>query len=126
MIHLDYAHVCEHAILSTGGTLSVIGIFSQIKAKSFPVTHPKMFVVAHASGTVGEYDLEISIVRLADEKVIVGPIPMKVKINEQHREAGIIGELSFVRFEQPGEYQARLTSGRRTVGTVNFTLSPAQ
>jgi hypothetical protein len=42
-VHLNYAHLCDYAMVSQD-KLSVIGIFSAVRAVAFPAIHPMAFV----------------------------------------------------------------------------------
>lgn len=44
---LNFIVTCEHAFADSEQRISIIQVFNTIKAKSFPVIHPKLTVVTH-------------------------------------------------------------------------------
>jgi hypothetical protein len=79
MLKVDFFHVCESAILEQGtGNVSIIGIFGNINAQSFPALHPSMaVVVGFENNNPGIYDFELVFL---DEVGEILKIPTKVNI----------------------------------------------
>ncbi len=91
--------------------VSLIGLFGIIWAGKFPCRHPLMHIHVAMTGGHGKQDIEIRLVRVADEKPIIGtkgamefPDPLQVV------------ELTFawanVGFEEPGEYAVEVCCGK--------------
>jgi len=61
MLKVNFLHFCESAIVEQGtGNLSIINIFENINAQSFPALHPTMSVVAgFENNNPGIYDVEL-------------------------------------------------------------------
>ncbi len=79
MLKVEFLHICESAIVEQGtGNLSIIGIFGNLNAQSFPALHPSMTVVAgFENNNPGIYDVEIVFL---DETAEIARIPSKVNI----------------------------------------------
>jgi hypothetical protein len=86
---------------------SLIGIFSVIRAASFPVQHPNMSVYASLTNGRGEVQVTLRCVRVADDKEVftaAGPVnfPDPTQVIE------LIFNLNRVPFETPGLYTFEL------------------
>jgi Family of unknown function (DUF6941) len=65
-MRLDFAVVCDYAVVDQYGKLSVMGIFQHIWVAQFPAVHPRLHLVLRLKGKrteVGQHDVHI---RLAD------------------------------------------------------------
>jgi len=63
----EYAHICESTIVASNGNFSIINIFNQITAESFPAVHPSLTVVLGVSGAEGEYEVNVRIKKVVEE-----------------------------------------------------------
>src|SRR3989338_876014 len=79
MLKVNFLHICENAIVEQGsGNLSIIGIFENINAQSFPAMHPTMsVVVGFENNNPGIYDTELIFL---DEKEEILKIQAKITI----------------------------------------------
>lgn len=61
MLKVNFFHVCENAVIEQGtGNISLIGMFQNINAQSFPAMHPVMVVVVgFENNNPGIYDVEL-------------------------------------------------------------------
>ncbi len=57
---VDWALVCDYALIDTAGKLSVLGIFERLFAGNFPALHPVMYLVAQWSGAPCRRYLDVS------------------------------------------------------------------
>jgi hypothetical protein len=51
---VTFAHLCDYAIVSREGKLSIMGIFGSITAVQLPATHPQMFLAFEMAGSTAE------------------------------------------------------------------------
>jgi len=96
-----------------GNLLNLTGIYSGMTSATFPVTMPRILLVARFTGSPAEYGREFEIaVNFVDEEGLPGPIPMDRKI--QRMTVGQSGEdvhaiytleALNTTFVQPGWYQ---------------------
>lgn len=83
MLKVNFLHICDSAILEQGtGKVSVIGIFENINAESFPAMHPGMSIVIGFEGDPNNYDVEIVFL---DEKEEIVKIPVKITVGPNRR-----------------------------------------
>ena len=102
----DYANIAE------GGKLNVMGIFTIIYAKSFPVVHPSMFLVVKMSPDFTEYGQERKLtITLVDEDgklevaKITGDIQVPMSVGGNKPEINLTVDLKGLVFPKPGRYQ---------------------
>jgi hypothetical protein len=66
-MRIDFAVVCDYAVIDQYGKLSVLGIFQHIWVTQFPTVHPRLHLVMRLKGArteIGQHKVEI---RLRDE-----------------------------------------------------------
>lgn len=101
--------------------VSLIGLFSVIRANSFPCIHPLMHIYVALTNGHRKYKMEVRFVRLEDNKSL----------------AGMVGELKFLNplqvvemnlcwqnlaFEKPGEYAVEVLCGDTQIGSLKFVV----
>lgn len=123
------ALICDHAIREEGtGKVSLIGIFENIRAPSFPMTHPSLSVYVQATDGQGRYVLLFELVRL-DDLVVIGRRAATVEMRDRLAPTEIVFNLQFLQFERPGRYEFRLSANGRYLTNKAFrvlTLEEAQ
>ena len=74
-MRIDFATVCDYAIIDQYGKLSVLGIFSHIWVAKFPAVHPRLHLVLHLKGRrteIGEHKVRIKLVNESDQEILNG------------------------------------------------------
>src|SRR3972149_5788319 len=72
---LDFAVVCDYAIVDQYGKLSVLGIFQHIWVAQFPAVHPRLHLVMRLKGkrtAVGENRVRIRLTDFTGAGVLSG------------------------------------------------------
>ncbi|MBI2401654.1 MAG: hypothetical protein HYW06_14025 [Gemmatimonadetes bacterium] len=72
---LDFAVVCDYAIVDQYGKLSVLGIFQHIWVAQFPAVHPRLHLVLRLKGKrteVGEHRVRIRLTDTTGTEVLSG------------------------------------------------------
>lgn len=72
---LDFAVVCDYAIVDQYGKLSVLGIFQHIWVAQFPAVHPRLHLVLRIKGRrteVGEHRIRIRLTDATGQEVLNG------------------------------------------------------
>jgi Family of unknown function (DUF6941) len=74
-MHIDFATICDYAIIDRFGKLSVLGIFSHIWVARFPAVHPRLHLVLHLKGRrteIGDHAIRIRMVDTEGEQIVNG------------------------------------------------------
>lgn len=64
---IDFAVVCDYALIDQFGKLSVIGMFHHIWVAAFPAVHPRLHLVIRLSGRRTEVGRHQVLIRLLGE-----------------------------------------------------------
>ncbi|HET7038778.1 MAG TPA: hypothetical protein VFH97_02760 [Gemmatimonadales bacterium] len=127
---VDFAVVCDYALVDQHGKLSVLGIFQHIWVAQFPVVHPRLHLVVHLKGKrteVGQHRLVIALRDEGGAEILSGD--GTVTFNEPPAgvleiEAGTV--LAFdVPFRQPGRYQFQISIDGEVQTVVPISVSQA-
>ncbi|HEX9728403.1 MAG TPA: hypothetical protein VGA37_07870 [Gemmatimonadales bacterium] len=111
---IDFAVVCDYALIDQFGKLSVLGIFQHIWVAQFPTVHPRLHLVVRMKGKrteIGEHRLDIRVTDAAGAETLSGT--GMITFNEPPAgvleiEAGTV--LAFdVPFDHEGRYQFEIS-----------------
>jgi hypothetical protein len=129
-VKIDFALLCDYALIDQFGKLSVLGIFEHIWVPNFPAVHPRLHLVLRLKGgrtELGEHAVNIRLLDEHDREIISGD--GTVTFHEPPAgvleiEAGTI--LVFdVPFEQPGSYRFEITVDDEIESRVPLTVGQA-
>lgn len=129
---LDFAVVCDYAIVDQYGKLSVLGIFQHIWVAQFPAVHPRLHLVLRLKGKrteVGEHRVRIRLTDANGAEVLSGDGTVTLAeppAGVTEVEAGAI--LVFdVPFAHAGRYAFEITVNGELQASVPLTVaqSPA-
>ncbi len=130
-MNIDFAVVCDYALVDQFGKLSVIGVFHHIWVQNFPTVHPRLHLVIRLKGTrteVGKHDVQIRLLNEDDDEIISG----EGNVHFPEPPAGILeveagAVLAFdVPFEKPGQYrfEIQVDSEPQTVVPIAVSQGP--
>jgi Family of unknown function (DUF6941) len=74
-MRIDFATICDYALIDRFGKLSVLGIFSHIWVARFPAVHPRLHLVLHLKGRrteIGDHAIRIRMVDTGGEQIVNG------------------------------------------------------
>lgn len=114
--------IADLAIREEGtGKVSLIGIFEQISAVSFPVRHPTLSVYVKMTDAEGTYDIAIELLRL-DDATRLGEGRGTLEAPDRMAVGEIIVRLDNLIFPAAGLYEFRLLANRRYLGSKSFRV----
>ena len=101
--------------------VSLIGLFSNIWAGSFPCVHERMHIYIALTGGHAKHKMDVRLVRASDERTVVGmqgPLEFKnplhvVEVNLQWKK---------VTFEQAGTYRVEVLCDGKMIGSRKFKV----
>tara|TARA_B100002019_G_scaffold291774_1_gene312896 strand:+ start:1263 stop:1685 length:423 start_codon:yes stop_codon:yes gene_type:complete len=87
------------------GKMTLLGIFSKLRAKMFPIRHPEMvWFLSLSELPVGEHNLKISIADPMGEIETRQIIDRDFECKSPHTRINLINEIKKLKFEQAGNY----------------------
>lgn len=110
-MEIEFVLACDNAIVDTENKVSIIGIFSEIRAASFPALHPELFIVVGIRGVAKDYPITI-IIKNDDEVVIEGG--GLVHIAEDGKAAIYLSKFIGNVFKKEDEYEIVAKVGNKT------------
>jgi hypothetical protein len=114
--------ICDSTIREQGtGKVSLIGIFANVSAFSFPSRHPTLSVYANLADAAGKYRFKLTLHR-RDDGAKLGEGGMDAEVVDRMQPAELVFELRDLWFEKPGRYDFALLANGREVGSKVFNV----
>jgi hypothetical protein len=130
-VKIDFAVVCDYALVDQYGKLSVMGIFQHIWVAQFPAVHPRLHLVLRLKGKrteVGQHQVKIRLTGPEGGEILSGDGTVNFAeppAGVTEIEAGAI--LVFdVPFAQAGRYQYEITVDGGMQTTLPITVAQTQ
>ena len=129
-MNIDFAVVCDYALIDRFGKLSVLGVFQNVWVASFPTVHPRVHLVIRLKGArteVGEHDIKINFSDSHGKQLISGD----GKVNFSEPPAGVLeveagAVLVFdIPLPEPGRYKFEITIDSAIRTTVPVVAAQA-
>jgi len=100
---LNFTLLCDDVRQELGGKISLMGIFENIYATSFPAIHPKLAVINEWAEGTGEFHTTLRILS-PDKKQIIRENVTRLKLaNAGYRQRDVSIHLN-LEFKEPGTY----------------------
>lgn len=126
---MNFVHICEHAFLSEGGKLNLIGIFKTIRVKKFPGGIPKFNIVGEleiSSQVSGDFKLRTVLITPEGklEKNVIPPITGKLEKVKEDDKVNLNFNLEVVgyRFTKQGEYKFLFKFNESKIGEISINV----
>jgi hypothetical protein len=121
MLKVNFLHFCESAIVEQGtGNLSIINVFENINAQSFPALHPSMTIVAgFENNNPGIYDVEIIFL---DETAEIVKIQSKVNIGINLK-GNFITKIAMYQIPREATQKIKLNYEGKTIHEAYLTIN---
>jgi hypothetical protein len=100
---LQFSVLCDDVRQEINGKLILIGLFEAIRAKTFPVRHPVLFIVNRWRNGDGTFRELTRLVSATNEKVVEGP-EARFSLPGTHTSHTVIHRFPNILFETPGTY----------------------
>jgi hypothetical protein len=119
--------ICDYVITERGtNKKSLIGVFENIGAATFPCTHFAMSVYIKLTDAQGSYRFRLDLVDLHEDKNIgKSEMPEDIQIPSPLVAHELVFNLRGVRFAHPGEYEFRIFANGAIFGQKKFIVEKA-
>ncbi len=106
----------------SSGTHTILGIFSNIRARQFPVVHPFMiWFLTVTDCSVGKHTLRISVG--LDPQAMTKVIEREFESQNPLQRINLINELRNCSFAQPGDYNILIEIDDEPILATNLSIS---
>lgn len=114
--------IADLAIREEGtGKASLIGIFENVNAQSFPYRHNSLVVYAKMTDAEGPYDFTLELIRL-EEATKIAEATVSAKAPDRMGVGELVLSLTNLVLPAPGLYEFRLLANGRHVGSKTFRV----
>ena len=101
---LQASLICDDVRREHTGKFMLIGLFDAIAARTFPVTHPRLFVVNRWCGGLGEYEQRTRIYRPDQVTLVAETRPMRFRLPSTDANVTNVECFINLKFDEPGTY----------------------
>lgn len=122
MAKLEFLTVCDYAMTSQQGKLSIIGMFSRIFVSAVPAKYPRLFVVAIVAGQP-QAKLAVTFRLTSPTGQLVLPERQVELELGAHGRSNIITDVSNLTFGEAGTYKLAFNSGGKSLGETELYVS---
>ncbi|HSX08662.1 MAG TPA: hypothetical protein VLF93_00735 [Candidatus Saccharimonadales bacterium] len=122
-LHTEIITLCDYALISREGKLSISGIFDELRVQKFPGGIARAFFVATLRGDSDtSYKLKIS---TENGSRVINSLDLEVHTSFNGKN-NIILELVNLGFEKEGEYKFVIYNGKTEVGSTSVKVLSAE
>jgi len=122
-LHTEIITLCDYALISREGKLSINGIFDELRVQKFPGGIARAFFVATLRGDAdAAYQLKIS---TESGKKVLNTLNLDVRTSVNGKN-NIILELVNLGFEKEGDYKFVIYSDKDEVGSTQLKVMSAE
>ncbi len=122
-LHTEILTLCDYALISREGKLSINGIFDELRVQKFPGGIARAFFVATLQGKADtSYKLKIN---TENGKKVMNTLNLEVHTSMNGKN-NIILELVNLGFEKEGEYKFAIYNGSDEVGSTSLKVMSAE
>jgi hypothetical protein len=122
-IQSKLALLCDYALTSQDGKVSVMGIFSNIALPALPANYPRFFVVAILLLDPGQHSARIQLVSPSGAEMLPNAPSMNLDVPAPASETNLIIGFDNILFESAGLHQVQLRIGAQLAVTIPFTVT---
>jgi hypothetical protein len=121
---LSYTLLCDDVRQELGGKFSLMGLFENIYAGSFPAVHPRFAIVNEWIGGKGEFIAKIRLLGPDKEQLLSESESKLVLYNETQRHRDIAVRFNTT-FPAPGIYWVELLLDNERISLVSLAVQQA-
>lgn len=100
--------LCDYALTSDEGKLSVLGIFSNINFPSLPNAYSRFFVVIILTLDSGTHQVRLGIVEPGGGQMLPDPPTVDVQVEVPGADTNLVVDFNNLPFNRAGIYQVQL------------------
>ena len=120
------AFLCDYALTSQDGKLSVLGIFSNINFPSLPNAYPRFFVVIIVALEVGQHQVHLGVVDPSGTPAVPEGPTVDVQVDVPGADTNLVIDFNNLPFQRAGIYQVQLSVDGRIVHSIPVSVQSAQ
>ncbi len=119
------ALLCDYALTSEDGKLSVIGIFGNINFPTLPNAYPRFFVVMVVMLDAGTHPVRLGIVDPSGQQMLPDPPSVEVKVELAGADTNLVIDFNNLPFQRAGIHQVQLYLHDRLTHSIPLSVQSA-
>ncbi len=119
------ALLCDYALTSQDGKLSVLGIFGNINFPTLPNAYPRFFVVIVVALDRGPHEVRIGILDPMGQQLLPEPPQVQVEVEVPGADTNLVVDFNNLPFNRPGIHQVQLLLDGRLVHSIMLNVASA-
>jgi hypothetical protein len=116
------ALLCDYALTSDDGKLSVLGIFSNISFPSLPNATPRFFVVVILTLDAGTHPVRLGILDPSGQQVLTNPPTVEVNVEMPGADTNLVVDFNNLPFNRAGIFQVQLFLDGRLIHSIPLNV----
>lgn len=121
--HLNAMLICDTVITEVGtNKKSLIGLFENISASSFPCAHPSLSVFVKFTDALGIYKFALEFVNFYTDIVVAKTEIPEIDVVDKLASYELVFNLHGIVFNEPGKYAFRIFANGEFVGQKPFMV----
>lgn len=120
------AFLCDYALTSEDGKLSVLGIFGNINFATLPGAYPRFFVVIILALDAGTHQVQLRVIDPAGQPAVPEAPTVDVAVEAAGADTNLVIDFNNLPFQRTGFYQVQLLIAGTLVHTIPLTVQSAQ
>jgi hypothetical protein len=118
--------LCDYALTSQDGKLSILGIFSQMNLGQLPGVSPPFFVVVVLTLDRGVFPVRFAIIDPRGESILPEePPPFDVQVDMPGTDTNLVLQFNNLPLGRPGIYQIQVFLEGRLVHSIPLSVQPS-
>jgi hypothetical protein len=122
------ALLCDYALTSDDGKLSVMGIFGNINFPTLPNATPRFFVVVILTLDAGSHPVRLGILDPSGQQVLTDPPTVEVNVQIPGADTNLVVDFNNLPFNRAGIFQVQVFLDGRLLHSIPLnvqTIVPA-
>jgi hypothetical protein len=119
------ALLCDYALTSDDGKLSLVGVFSNINFPSLPNAYARFFVVLILTLEAGDHALRLGILDPSGQQMLPDPPQVDVRVEVPGADTNLVVDFNNLPFNRAGIYQVQLYLEGRLLHTMPLNIQSA-
>jgi hypothetical protein len=103
-LKINFSVLCSR-VLNCAGKVSLIDIFNSIQSKTFPATHPELFVFIDGEYSKSAHSDTYQVKLFDDKNQVISASAAGVVELKDKSKIGLVLQLAIIKFEREGKYR---------------------
>lgn len=114
--------LCDYALTSDDGKLSILGIFGSVNFPSLPNAYPRFFVVIVLGLDAGAHTVQLGIIDPSGQQMLPDPPQVEVHVEVPGADTNLVIDFNNLPFNSSGIHQVQLLLAGRLIHSIPLNV----